>query len=194
MERSTAIKCPNIALHLAGCKKVQQVLAVTGQLEHFLNDHHECELIRNVFAGLYSLDDSEYMEQVEGSPRTKRTRVESVGSLSKVIDKAVHDPSKFVMKPQREGGGNNIYGDAVAKALTTMSPEELKAYILMERIFPPAQSAQLVREGATTEVMIASLSLALLTVSPGRVYMRAGRVRHVPQRSERVSFHRLNEF
>jgi len=52
------------------------------------------------------------------------------------------------MKPQREGGGNNIYGQAVADALQTMTQEDLKAFILMERIFPPSQAATLVREGA----------------------------------------------
>lgn len=32
LERSTAIKCPSIAYHLAGTKKVQQVLAQEGQV------------------------------------------------------------------------------------------------------------------------------------------------------------------
>ena len=35
-----------------------------------------------------------------------------------------------------------------------MSEEELKAYILMERIFPPTQSAYLLREGHLTHVSI----------------------------------------
>lgn len=33
MERSRAIKCPSAAIHLAGTKKVQQVLASPGALE-----------------------------------------------------------------------------------------------------------------------------------------------------------------
>ena len=35
MERSRAIKCPSAALHLAGTKKVQQVLASPGVLERY---------------------------------------------------------------------------------------------------------------------------------------------------------------
>ena len=35
MECSRAIKCPSIADHLAGCKKIQQVLADPGVLERF---------------------------------------------------------------------------------------------------------------------------------------------------------------
>lgn len=33
LERSKAIKCPSAAVHLAGTKKVQQVLASPGKLE-----------------------------------------------------------------------------------------------------------------------------------------------------------------
>ena len=42
----------------------------------------------------------------------------------------------------------------MAEALKMMSEEELKAYILMERIFPPTQSAYLLREGHLTHVSI----------------------------------------
>ena len=35
LERSRAIKCPSAALHLAGTKKVQQVLASPGVLERY---------------------------------------------------------------------------------------------------------------------------------------------------------------
>jgi glutathione synthase len=35
LERSTAIKCPTVITQLAGCKKVQQVLASTGELERY---------------------------------------------------------------------------------------------------------------------------------------------------------------
>jgi glutathione synthase len=47
LERSMAIKCPNIGYHLAGAKKVQQVLAEKGQLERFMTDS-ECALLRQV--------------------------------------------------------------------------------------------------------------------------------------------------
>uniref|UniRef100_A0A674EZ75 Glutathione synthetase n=1 Tax=Salmo trutta TaxID=8032 RepID=A0A674EZ75_SALTR len=44
MERSLAVKCPNISTHLAGTKKVQQELA------------RPMDQIRDTFAGLYTLD------------------------------------------------------------------------------------------------------------------------------------------
>ena len=40
LERSRAIKCPSAALHLAGTKKVQQVLAAPGVLERYVNPTH----------------------------------------------------------------------------------------------------------------------------------------------------------
>lgn len=55
MERSRAIKCPSIQYHLAGTKKVQQALAQPDALKRFL-DENEITLVRQVFAGLYSLD------------------------------------------------------------------------------------------------------------------------------------------
>ena len=56
IERSRAIKCPTIAYHLAGTKKVQQVLAQPGVLEQLLHDKEKAERLRECFTGLYSLD------------------------------------------------------------------------------------------------------------------------------------------
>lgn len=43
---------------------------------------------------------------------------------------------KFVMKPQREGGANNFYGDQIAKQIEEKSEAELGAFILMDKIYP----------------------------------------------------------
>jgi glutathione synthase len=34
-----------------------------------------------------------------------------------VISEAVAAPERFVLKPQREGGGNNLYGDELVARL-----------------------------------------------------------------------------
>jgi hypothetical protein len=72
--------------------------------------------------------------------------------FTQIKQKAMDNPNMFVMKPQREGGGNNIYKEHITSALQSMNEEELAAYILMERIFPPAQQAVLVRDGQLLEV------------------------------------------
>ncbi|KAL8518226.1 hypothetical protein ACS0TY_009554 [Phlomoides rotata] len=81
IERSCAIKCPSIAYHLAGTKKIQQELAKPNQLERFLENKDDIAKVRKCFAGLWSLDDSN------------------------VIKDAIERPGLYVMKPQREGGG-----------------------------------------------------------------------------------------
>ncbi len=57
MERSLAVKCPDISTQLAGTKKVQQVLARPGVLEKFFPDQPQIvEQIRATFVDLYTLD------------------------------------------------------------------------------------------------------------------------------------------
>ena len=51
------------------------------------------------------------------------------------------------MKPQREGGGNNLYGEDLRDALMSMTPDELESYIIMSRISPKSTEAILVRNG-----------------------------------------------
>jgi len=64
-----------------------------------------------------------------------------------IIRKALAAPDGYVLKPQREGGGNNFYGQDVAEKLKEMSAEDRGAYILMQRIVPRPRLAILTREG-----------------------------------------------
>ncbi|KAJ0171391.1 hypothetical protein K1T71_012941 [Dendrolimus kikuchii] len=129
VERSTAIKCPSIHYQLAGTKKVQQALASTGVLEKFMGKGAATSRVRDIFTGLYSLDFDE--------------------SGERAVEMAIQDAERFVLKPQREGGGNNVYGAEVREALIRMRhSRERAAYILMERILPPLVSGYVVRPGA----------------------------------------------
>lgn len=125
IERSRAIKSPSIQYHLAGTKKVQQELARPGMLKKFLSDS-EAEHVGQLFTGLYTLDKSP-----EGD---------------KAVQMAIDNPQRYVLKPQREGGGNNIYGDEIKEVLEKIKDSgEREAYILMDRIRPPIQHNYLVR-------------------------------------------------
>ncbi|XP_066482059.1 glutathione synthetase isoform X4 [Tiliqua scincoides] len=85
LERSRAVKCPDIATQLAGTKKVQQELSRPGTLERLLPNKPEAVArLRATFTGLYSLEMDE-----EGD---------------KMVAMAIADPDQFVLKPQREGG------------------------------------------------------------------------------------------
>uniref|UniRef100_A0A096MIC8 Glutathione synthetase n=1 Tax=Poecilia formosa TaxID=48698 RepID=A0A096MIC8_POEFO len=129
MERSQAVKCPDIGTHLAGTKKVQQVLARPGVLERFFPDQPQAvQQMRETFAGLYTLDMGP-----EGD---------------KTVAMALAEPNRFVLKPQREGGGNNIYGSEIVKVLREVrGSTERTAYILMDKINPaPIQNYLLRRD------------------------------------------------
>lgn len=130
LERSAAIKCPSMALQLAGAKKVQQELALPGVLEDFLLNpsrpevgldrpltQKDVDALRETWTGLWPLDDSDLGKEA--------TRL------------AMEEPERFVLKPQREGGGNNIYRGDIPKHLQKLKPGEKNGYILMELIEPP---------------------------------------------------------
>ena len=138
LERSGAVKSPSAAMHLAGCKKIQQALAQPGALERFVKDAGEIAEMRKVFAGLYAMD---------GAAAADAVRL------------GLGDPRGYVLKPQREGGGNNLYGDELTAALRTYDPDaspgepgDLSAYILMQRIFPPANRTLCLRRGELEEL------------------------------------------
>jgi len=52
---------------------------------------------------------------------------------------------KCVLKPQREGGGNNIYGEDIRRTLLDNS-ENRTQYILMDRISPQINKNFIVRQ------------------------------------------------
>ncbi|XP_006663628.3 glutathione synthetase, chloroplastic-like isoform X2 [Oryza brachyantha] len=130
MEQSSAIKCPSISYHLVGTKKIQQELAKPNVLERFLDNKEDIAKLRKCFAGLWSLDNEE------------------------IVKTAIEKPDLFVLKPQREGGGNNIYGHDLRETLIRLQKEQgeaLAAYILMQRIFPRASLTHLVQGGVCFE-------------------------------------------
>lgn len=143
LEKSRAAKCPSLGYHLAGTKKVQQELARPGVLERFFPGSDEREMMegmRSCFAGLYSM----------GEDATE----EDLKAAAEVLD---GKEGLYVLKPQREGGGYNFYGEKLADKLrantsreadgTLTLGEKLAEYILMQRLFPPQQKAVLVRAG-----------------------------------------------
>ncbi|KAJ2899085.1 Glutathione synthetase [Coemansia aciculifera] len=133
---SRAIPVPNLAYHLAGCKKIQQVLAQPGIVERFIDDAQAAMLVRECFVGLYPLDNTD-----EGQ---------------RAYEMAMSNPSNYVVKPQREGGGYNTYGDDIPKLLSTLSDEERKGYILMELIRAPGFKNVLLRNGQLDSLEVVS--------------------------------------
>ncbi|MBN3304913.1 GSHB synthetase, partial [Amia calva] len=152
MERSRAVKCPDISTHLAGTKKVQQEMSRPGVLERFFPDDPKAVAqIRATFAGLYSLDMGE-----EGD---------------RTVAMAIANPDHFVLKPQREGGGNNIYGEDICQVLESVKENsERCAYILMDKIRPQPVRNYLLRSGSPLK-----LSTCLSELGMFGAYVRQGK-------------------
>jgi len=130
LEASDAPKCPTVAMQIAGAKKVQQQLAAPGVTERFVGPEAAAR-IREVYAGQWSFEDL-------ADPAT-----------ADVVRAATADPRGYVLKPQREGGGNNVYGEAIVRALEG-GGEGLAQYILMQRIEPPLNRTLFLRNGEAT--------------------------------------------
>lgn len=151
LERSRAIKCPTIPLQLAGGKKVQEVLTHPGVVERFMDGSQtgtegqaRAAELRETWMHMWALDDpdpcAEGLEieaefQFAGEPRG--------------VSLARSHAASLVLKPQREGGGNNIYKAAIPPFLATLPVHARKAWIAMELIVPPqGVGSYLVRAGS----------------------------------------------
>ena len=136
IERSNAIKCPSVLTQLAGAKKVQQVLATPKSAEepsilHRFMSASTSDIINleKTFTNIYPLDNT---------PSGLSAR------------KIALDPELcqgYVLKPQREGGGNNIYRSAIPPFLQSLPETHWKSYILMEIIAPPPVHNMILRNG-----------------------------------------------
>lgn len=108
------------------------------------------------------------------------------------IEDARARPAGYVLKPQREGGGNNLYHDGaqlprapglcargncaaaagipeISSALASFDRETLAAYVLMARIDTPAVPSVHVRHGAAEVVdSVSELGIYSVFISDGR--------------------------
>lgn len=153
LERSRAIKCPTIQLQLAGGKKVQQVLTKPGVLESFLLDRTrwsgpeftetDVALLRDSWMGMWGLDEN-------GDEGVEKARLLA---------------EKLVLKPQREGGGNNVYKSSIPGFLDALPLAEREAWIAMELIeTPKGVNNYLVRAGSGSEGSVKTETISELGI------------------------------
>ncbi|KAF5629155.1 glutathione synthetase [Fusarium tjaetaba] len=136
LERSNAIKCPSVLTQLAGTKKVQQILATprpsteSSALSRFIRDDtDEAAELWRTFTNIYPMDSSDA----------------GLEARKKALDPKICQ--SYVLKPQREGGGNNIYRGAIPDFLKSVPESHWGSYILMELITPPPVNNIILRNG-----------------------------------------------
>ena len=130
IEASSTIQVPDLPMQLAGMKKIQQVLTRPEVLSAFVSKEISQRFLKT-FAAMHSLD--EIIETPDGEKRASAW--------------AAKNPDKYVLKPQREGGGNNYFDSDIPIKLADMQPEEQDAYVLMEKIEAETHPAILVVNG-----------------------------------------------
>lgn len=149
------VKCPSLAYQLAGSKIVQQRLCEEGQVERFLDKEEDCQKVRSTFTEMHSL--------------SREARSSFSLEVGDAMFRAMDRPEDWVMKPQREGGGNNLYGSAIRNKLRNgVEGDELGSLVLMSRIHPKPQVAILVsKETPTLANTVSELGIygTFLTVS-----------------------------
>eukprot|EP00518_Triparma_eleuthera_P003743 CAMPEP_0182453282 /NCGR_PEP_ID=MMETSP1319-20130603/410_1 /TAXON_ID=172717 /ORGANISM="Bolidomonas pacifica, Strain RCC208" /LENGTH=424 /DNA_ID=CAMNT_0024651197 /DNA_START=44 /DNA_END=1315 /DNA_ORIENTATION=+ len=123
LEESMAVKCPDVFGQLFGAKKVQQVLCIEDERAR-LGAPRGSEGVEETWVGMWPLTD-----------------FPAVRAMVARGDKG------YVLKPQREGGGNNVYGREVLPALDAMEEGEREGYVLMEAISPDVFTNSLIKDG-----------------------------------------------
>lgn len=125
LARSKAIQCPNILGQLSGSKVVQQALSEAGVLERFITDEDDQRSLTNSFGRMWPLDTT------------------ALGLQGRALALDPEAAVKYVLKPNRDGGGNNIYRAAIPAYLRGQPESSWSRYILMELFDPPDQDGKL---------------------------------------------------
>ncbi|EZG78535.1 glutathione synthase [Gregarina niphandrodes] len=128
IEASECAVIPSAVSQLVGLKKAQQVWSSKQTfvgaenerpaLERYLPNKQQRDHITNMFVDQVDVSDED--------PHTLR-----------IIQDALKNPQHYVLKPQREGGGNNIYGDQIPLALPPLLENKTASHILMTKIDSP---------------------------------------------------------
>jgi glutathione synthase len=126
LRSSRAAQCQSIDLQLSGAKKVQEVLSRPSILERLLAPSEGANTVRNTWVSMWSLDRDD----------------------DKAAEEAARRAHELVLRPQREGGGNNIYRGDIPPFVVQMPQQEHVAWVAMKLIRPPrGVCAYLVRPG-----------------------------------------------
>lgn len=119
IELSRSIKCPNINTFLTTFKVFQYQLTKPDILKKYVNDEFIVNDILRFFVKIY------YLQEIEPDKQKE------------LFKEIVLDVNKYIIKPQKEGGGNNYYGEDIKKLIPSEDctiKDEMKSCIVMERI------------------------------------------------------------
>ena len=117
LERSRAIKCPNIDYHLIGFKRIQIELSKNRVLDDFFTEFNMdlsfVKPLKSTFANMWQ------------------------ASEQQGFDLAMKSPENYVLKEQMEGGSEIIVGAGIPRVLAEEKKKNcLEKWVVMDRIRP----------------------------------------------------------
>jgi hypothetical protein len=140
IELSTAIKCPNVDTFLCTFKVFQYYLQKSEVMSKFFPEPLIANDISRFFTKIY------YVKEMTNEEKT---------SIFKEIRT---DPNKYIVKPQKEGGGNNYYNEQILTLLPgeeagveNLNPE-LTSSLIMQRINPPESETYVLHENKLKKI------------------------------------------
>ncbi|CRG97898.1 glutathione synthetase, putative [Plasmodium gallinaceum] len=131
IEFSDSVKIPSLPYQLVGSKRIQMLLLDDDILKKYisydLNKNKKTE--QQIINDMNTLKKS-FALQVDPS----------LDKNSHIISLAIENEKNFLLKPQREGGMNNLHGSDVKEKLMLYYDEKekhkLSIYVLMQKLFP----------------------------------------------------------
>ena len=157
IELSTAIKVPDINTFLTTFKVFQYELSKPNVIKHYCDNELIINDILRFFGGIYYIRDMNDEAKKE------------------LFSKIKSDPTKYILKPMREGGGNNIYGDK----LTQLIPEEgnepgdlLKISVIVDKIDSAVHESIVLRnEKISVQNSISEFSIYGIVLSNENIFI-----------------------
>ena len=117
IERSKAIKCPDIYTQITNLKYIQYLINKEETWAHFGFDQEVYRRNRETFCEMYIMDD------FQNDKDRMLQYVEANGGYS-----------SWVLKPQQEGGGHNFFGESIRTQIMDSTIQVLRSCILMKLI------------------------------------------------------------
>ncbi|EUD68244.1 glutathione synthase [Plasmodium inui San Antonio 1] len=131
LEFSDAVKIPSVPYQLVGSKRIQMILLDESILRHYLS----LDLNKT------KKSDKQIQHDMNLLQKTFALQVDpSLSQNEDIVSHAIREDHQYLLKPQREGGKNNLHGrDIREKLMLYYKPEErdkLSFYVLMQKLFP----------------------------------------------------------
>jgi len=133
IEATAAIKLPTLASQLAGTKEIQKRLVSRTLVERYLTV--------DVFNG-DKVVQQRSIDLLISCMARQTDPLDDIKLFNEVL--TIEERKKWVLKPQLEGGGNNLFDDAMVDKLKILKETKIPGqtgYVLMELIRPPSHNA-----------------------------------------------------